>query len=109
MNVMTDQYTGTVRTCLGEIASYLRRVNVGPASVIPAILEHFEIKVGKFPQGCQICPELLKIGCVKYRECNTTDGYRILYSVEERVITAHVVMSQRQDIQQLLFRRLISI
>ncbi|RIF76462.1 type II toxin-antitoxin system RelE/ParE family toxin, partial [Shigella boydii] len=37
------------------------------------------------------------------------EGYRVLYSVEEDIITAHVILSQRQDIKQLLFRRLIRV
>lgn len=107
MSSMTIQYTLTARVSLEEIVSHLRRLDVDPSSVIPAVLDHFESKVRKFPLGCQVCPELLKIGCAKYRECNTPDGYRVLYSLDDSVITVHAVMSQRQDIQQLLFRRLI--
>ncbi|QOL14641.1 type II toxin-antitoxin system RelE/ParE family toxin [Dickeya dianthicola] len=77
--------------------------------MITAVIEHFEPRVNDFPLGCQICPELLKIGCAKYRECNTPDGYRVLYSVDGNEITAHAILSQKQDIQHLLFKRLISV
>lgn len=103
------QYTKTVKLCIDDIASHLRRVEVDPKAVISGIIEHFESRVSDFPMGCQICPELLKIGCAKYRECNTPDGYRVLYSVEGDVITAHAILSHRQDIQNLLFKRLISV
>jgi plasmid stabilization system protein ParE len=103
------QYTKTVKICIDDIASHLRRIEVDPKEVISGILEHFEKRVNDFPQGCQICPELLKIGCAKYRECNTPDGYKILYSVEDGVVTAHAILSHRQDIQNLLFKRLISV
>lgn len=102
------QYTHTVKVCIDDIASYLRRTEAEPKEVITAIIEQFEKRVSDFPLGCQVCPELLKIGCAKYRECNTADGYRVLYSVEDKTITAHAVLSQKQDIQQLLFKRLIS-
>ncbi|HEY2452407.1 MAG TPA: type II toxin-antitoxin system RelE/ParE family toxin [Scandinavium sp.] len=103
------QYTKTVKFCIDDIASYLRRIDANPKDVISSIIEHFEKRVNDFPLGCQICPELLKIGCAKYRECNTPDGYRILYSVDEGIITAHAILSHRQDIQNLLFKRLISV
>jgi len=102
------QYTFTVKICIDDISSHLRRVEVEPKEVILGILDYFESKVNEFPLGCQIFPELLKIGCAKYRECNTPDGYRVLYSVKGSLITAHAVLSQRQNIQQLLFKRLIS-
>lgn len=103
------QYTKTFKICIDDIASYLRRIEIEPKEVITTIIEHFEMRVSDFPLGCQICPELIKIGCAKYRECNTPDGYRVLYSVEEDVITAHAILSHRQDIQNLLFKRLISV
>ena len=106
---VTIQYMKTVRTCIEDIVSHLRRVGVESKEVITGIIEHFENRVSEFPLGCQICPDLLKIGCAKYRECNTPDGYRVLYSVDDSEITAHAILSHKQDIQHLLFRRLISI
>lgn len=103
------QYTHTVKVCIEDITSHLRHIEAEPKEVISGIIEHFENRVSDFPLGCQICPELLKIGCAKYRECNTPDGYRVLYSVEDNVVTAHAILSHRQDIQNLLFKRLISL
>lgn len=103
------QYTRTVKICIEDIASYLKRIEVEPKEAISGIIEHFEKRVDDFPLGCQICPELLKIGCARYRECNTPDGFRVLYSVEGNEITAHAILSHKQDIQQLLFKRLVSI
>lgn len=102
-------YTKTVKVCIEDIANHLRHIEVEPKEVISTIIEHFESRVSDFPLGCQVCPELLKIGCAKYRECNTPDGYRVLYSVDENEITAHAILSHKQDIQSLLFKRLISI
>ena len=104
---VTFEYTLTVKHCIGTIAGFLRRIDVEPRLVIADILTQFERIVGQFPQGCQICPELLKIGCAKYREFNHPEGYWVLYSVDGRVVTAHAILSHRQDIQQLLFKRLI--
>ncbi len=105
--VVTIEYTQTVKTCIDQIIGYLERVQVEPKSIIADILEQFENKVSEFPLGCQVCPELLKIGVTKYRECNTQGGYRVLYSVDGEIVTAHAILSYRQDIRQLLFRRLI--
>lgn len=101
------EYTATVKTCLNHIANYLRKQEIEVKPIVAAILEEFEGKVSQFPSSCQVCPELLKIGVGKYRECNTAGGYRVLYSVEGSAVTVHAILSQRQDIQQLLFKRLI--
>ncbi|WP_254900158.1 type II toxin-antitoxin system RelE/ParE family toxin [Serratia marcescens] len=87
----------------GGVSPHLRRVDVEPRPVIADILTQLERIVGQFPQGCQ----LLKIGCAKYREFNHAEGYRVLYSVDGRLVTAHAILSHRSDIQQLLFKRLI--
>lgn len=105
--VVKIEYTETVRTCLSEITTHLRQAEIDPRPVLDEILNQYENRVGNYPYGCQISPELLKIGVSKYRECNTANGYRILYSVEDSTVTTHAVLAQRQDIKHLLFRRLI--
>lgn len=104
---ITIEYTLTVKTCIELIASFLHNADVEPKPIIRDILQHFEAKVGEYPLSCQICPELLKIGVAKYRECNTPGGYRVLYSVDKSKITVHAILSHRQDIKQLLFKRLV--
>ena len=97
-NVVKIEYTETVRTCLSEI---------DPGPVLAEILDQYENRVSIYPYGCQSSPELLKIGVSKYRECNTANGYRVLYTIEDSIVTTHAILAQRQDIKQLLFRRLI--
>ncbi len=101
------EYTFTAKFCIEHIVSFLRNADVEPRPIIEELLSQFESRVGQFPLGSQICPELVKIGCAKYREFNSAGGYRVLYSVEEHCITAHAILSQRQDIKQFLFTRLI--
>lgn len=107
MEKVKFEYTNTVKICIEDIASYLHRIEVEAKPVISDILEQFENQVSQFPLSCQLCPELVKLGVAKYRECNTAGGYRVLYSVEGKTVTAHAVLSHRQDIKQLLFKRLI--
>ncbi|MBN6044251.1 type II toxin-antitoxin system RelE/ParE family toxin [Citrobacter sp. ku-bf4] len=106
---MTFTYTLTARHCINDIATHLRRAGLETRSIIADILGQFEKIVGQFPLGSQICPELIKIGCAKYREFNHADGYRVLYSVEGTIVTAHAILAHRQDVQQLLFKRLIMV
>ncbi|OSE58256.1 hypothetical protein R515_11370 [Salmonella enterica subsp. arizonae serovar 41:z4,z23:-] len=73
------------------------------------MLTQFESAVAQFPLGCQIYPELLKIGCAKYREFNHAEGYRVLYSVDGALVTTHAILAHRQDVQQLLFNGLITL
>ena len=107
MQQISIEYTLTVKTCIDHIAVFLRNAGVEPRGVIASILDEFEGKVSAFPLGCQVCPELVNLGVSKYRECNTSDGYRVLYSTDGSAVTAHAVLSHRQDVKQLLFKRLI--
>ncbi|MBO4154568.1 MULTISPECIES: type II toxin-antitoxin system RelE/ParE family toxin [Enterobacter] len=106
--VVKIEYTETVRICLSEIASHLTQSDVDPAPVLAEILDQYEQRVSLYPYGCQSCPELLKMGVSKYRECNTANGYRVIYSAENSVVTTHAILAHKQDIKQLLFRRLIN-
>ncbi|ECC1670959.1 type II toxin-antitoxin system RelE/ParE family toxin [Salmonella enterica] len=107
MEKVKIEYTLTVKTCIDDIASFLHRHEVEAKPVVSEMLEQFEKQVGQFPLGCQICPELMKLGVAKYRECNIAGRYRVLYSVDGSTVTAHAILSHRQDIKQLLFKRLI--
>lgn len=104
---VTFEYSFTVKHCIDTIAGFLRRVDAEPRLVIADILTQFEGTFGQFPPGCKICPALLKIGCAKYREFNHAEGYRVLFSVDGTLVTAHAILAHRQDVQQLLFKRLI--
>ncbi|AXC82368.1 hypothetical protein JFM25_002714 [Salmonella enterica] len=68
---VTFEYTLTVKHCIDTITGFLRRVDIEPRPAIADILTQFESTVGQFPLGCQICLELLKIGCARYREFTT--------------------------------------
>ncbi|EPN9502466.1 type II toxin-antitoxin system RelE/ParE family toxin [Serratia marcescens] len=103
------EYTLTAKSTLSDIVFHLKTNNIAPMPIVETILDEFESKVSAFPTGSQISPQLLKIGCDSYRECNTKGGYRILYSTDGSVVTVHVILSQKQDIQQALFKRLIEI
>lgn len=104
---VTFEYTLTVKHCIETIAGFLHRVDVETRPVIADILTQFEGTCGQFPPGCQIFPELLKVGSAKYLEFNHAEGYRVLYSVYGTLVTAHAILAHRQDVQQLLFKRLI--
>ncbi|MIQ58748.1 hypothetical protein AXM70_10685 [Salmonella enterica subsp. enterica] len=47
------------------------------------------------------------LNCASYREFNHAEGYRVLYSVEGILVTAYMILSPKQDIPRLLFKRLI--
>jgi len=106
-NVVKIEYTQTAKITLNDIIFHLKTNSIDPLPVINAILNEFEDRVKTFPSSCQISPELLKIGCSAYRECNTHGNYRVIYSFNNSIITVHVILAQKQDIQQALFKCLI--
>ncbi|ERT11871.1 type II toxin-antitoxin system RelE family toxin [Photorhabdus temperata] len=107
---VTVQYTETAKTSVKVISEFLRSKEIDPRPIIQKLVKEFENKVCSFPEGSPISAKLMKLGCSKYRECNTSGGYRIIYSIDNgNQISAHVIMAQKQDIQHLLFTRLIEI
>ncbi|KFK92826.1 MULTISPECIES: type II toxin-antitoxin system RelE/ParE family toxin [unclassified Serratia (in: enterobacteria)] len=102
-------YSDTAKMTMQTIAYFLRSHQIEPRPVLEKILDEFEEKTRVFSAGSPICAELLALGCAKYRECNTADGYRVLYSIndKEKVIYVHAVLSQRQNIANLLFNRIL--
>lgn len=108
---ITFVYSSTAKMTMQTIAHFLRSRQKDPKAVLANVLDEFEQKTGLFPEGSPVCQELLALGCAKYRECNTTDGYRILYSTnlseKSGVIYVHAVLSQKQNIASLLFNRIL--
>jgi hypothetical protein len=108
---VTFIYSSTAKMTMQTIAHFLRSRQADPNPVIANVLDEFEEKTGLFPEGSPICQELLELGCAKYRECNTADGYRVLYSThlseKDGVIYVHAVLSQKQHLASLLFNRIL--
>lgn len=104
-------YTETFKMTARNILDFLSPTMENPKDILFEQMHAFEKKVDVFPEGCQISPDLLQLGCDRYRECITKDGYRVLYSydVASEELTAHAIFGQRQSVQQALFERLISI
>lgn len=103
-------YTETAKFCVNKIAFLLRSNSTDPHAVLHDAVQQFENKVTTFSLGCPISPQLSKLGCMKYRECNTESGYRFFYSINnaQKMIVVHVIQAQREDIQQRLFDRIIA-
>ncbi|MGP3159346.1 type II toxin-antitoxin system RelE/ParE family toxin [Serratia marcescens] len=108
---VTFIYSSTAKMTMQTIAHFLRSRQLDPKPVIANVLYEFEEKTALFAEGSPVCQELLDLGCAKYRECNTADGYRVLYSMQFNetggVIYVHAVLSQKQHIASLLFNRIL--
>lgn len=104
-------YTETFKLTARNLLSFLSTSVEEPKEVLNKQLDEFEKKVDVFPESCQFSPDLLELGCDRYRECITRDGYRILYSydTEQEELTAHVILGKRQSVLQCLFERLIAL
>ena len=101
-------YLETAKISLTDAASFIRLSGRDPKSVIDAVLRGFEKKVGTFPLSCPVSPQLLTLGVSKYRECNISD-YRITYDYDDKskIVSVYVILHHKQDVKELLFRRLI--
>ncbi|WP_254303112.1 type II toxin-antitoxin system RelE/ParE family toxin [Rahnella sp. BCC 1045] len=94
---------------IDEIASFQTSQGNDALKNINAVLDEFEAKVKIFPLSCPVAPDLAALGIIKYRECNTLNAYRIIYTYDEpaNLISVYVLLSQRQNVQELLFKKLI--
>ncbi|WP_244370446.1 type II toxin-antitoxin system RelE/ParE family toxin [Rahnella sp. ChDrAdgB13] len=94
---------------IDEIASFQTSQGTDALENINAVLDEFEAKVKIFPLSCPVAPDLAALGIIKYREGNTLNAYRIIYTYDEpaNVISVYVLLSQRQNVQELLFKKLI--
>lgn len=103
-------YTETFKLTAKNVLDFLSTSVDEPKDVLDKQLDEFERKIDVFPEGCQISPDLLQLGCDRYRECITKDGYRILYSydTQKEELTAHAILGKRQSVLQALFERLIA-
>jgi len=106
---ITIEYLQTVKLSIDEIASFQTLQGNAPLKIINAVLDEFETKVKVFPLSCPVSPDLAALGIIKYRECSTLSGYRIIYTYDEpaNLISVYVLLSQRQNVQALLFKKLI--
>ncbi len=105
--LFTITYLPTVRLSLQEIATFHRRLGNNYKAIIARVIDEFESRVRHFPLSCPVCSELADMGVTRYREFNSSENYRILFSVVKKNIFVHVLLSHRQSIQQLLFKRLL--
>lgn len=105
------KYTETFKLTARNVVDFLSASIDEPKTFLVKQIDEFETKVNVFPEGCQIAPDLLQLGCDRYRECITSDGYRILYSydIQSKELTAHVILSKRQSVLESLFQRLIAV
>ncbi|WP_312409928.1 addiction module toxin RelE [Pseudescherichia sp.] len=110
-STVSVNYTESFRFTLIDVVEFLAESITNPKAFADKQLDEFEGRIEVFPCGCRVSPELEKLGCVRYRECITNDGYRVLYTYDEEanLVTAHAFLSKRQDIQNLLFKRIIAI
>jgi hypothetical protein len=106
---ITIEYLQTVKLSIDEIASFQNSQGNDALKIINEVLDEFEAKVKVFPLSCPVAPDLAALGIIKFRECNTLNGYRIIYTYDEsaNLIYVYVLLSQRQNVQELLFKKLI--
>lgn len=105
------KYTDTAMLTIYEIRDYLQQNHISAKPFIDKLRKDFRHKVSVFPEGSPISPDCLEMGVTEFLECNLANNYRVLYTVEKQqnttLIYAHAILSQRQSISKLLFRRLI--
>jgi addiction module RelE/StbE family toxin len=102
----TVNVTANAKNDLREIVSYISRNN--PQNALKT-LERIEARIktlDHFPNRGGYVPELLKKSIKEYRQI-TELPWRILYRVDEDIVTVLLIIDSRRNIQDILMQRLI--
>ncbi|MEW6381504.1 MAG: type II toxin-antitoxin system RelE/ParE family toxin [bacterium] len=91
---------------LAGIIEYISNDNPSHAREIFQELHQKTASLCHFPQRCRIIPELQKQGIYQYREL-IIPPWRIMYRISEENVYIVAVLDCRQNIEDILFQRLI--
>ncbi len=92
---------------LEQIIEYIKLDSVSTAKKIFSELREKGNTLYYFPAEGKIVPELQSIGIVKYREI-IHKRWKIIYKIRESRVYILVVVDSSQDLETILFQRLIN-
>ncbi len=106
-NEVQIQYTETFNNLLNDLIDHLSPYSSEEQVIIRVedFIERFESLVSYTSTAAPISQPLLELGVRSFREF-TADDFRLIYRIKEQEnsvsIICDVIISQKQDIQQLL-------
>lgn len=92
---------------LEQIVEYIKLESVTIAKKIFSELREKGNTLYYFPNKGKVVPELQNIGIIKYREL-IHKRWKIIYKIQESKVYILVVVDSAQDLENILFQRLIN-
>ncbi|ADG92560.1 plasmid stabilization system [Arcobacter nitrofigilis DSM 7299] len=100
------QWTEIAQNDLLNIIEYIKTDSVNTAKKIFFEIKEECNKLHYFPERNRVVPELSEIGISKYREV-IHKRWRIIYKIENQIVYILLVVDSRQNLEDILFQRLI--
>ncbi|WP_419764210.1 MAG: type II toxin-antitoxin system RelE/ParE family toxin [Arcobacter sp.] len=100
------QWTKIAQNDLLNIIEYIKTDSVNIAKKVFFEIKEECNKLYYFPERNRVVPELNEIGISKYREV-IHKRWRIIYKIENQIVYILLVVDSRQNLENILFQRLI--
>jgi len=100
-------WTGNAIFDVEQIVEYIKLDSVPIAKKIFSELREKSNTLYYFPNKGKVVPELQSIGIIKYREL-IHKRWKIIYKIQESKVYILAVLDSAQDLESILFQRLIN-
>ncbi len=100
------QWTKIAQNDLLNIIEYIKTDSINIAKKVFLEIKEECTKLHYFPERNRVVPELNEIGITKYREV-IHKRWRIIYKIENQTVYILLVVDSRQNLEDILFQRLI--
>jgi len=91
---------------LVEILDYYTTKNEVYAHKLLMVFEKRIEELKDYPESGRVVPELEKQNILEYREL-VEGNYRIIYAIEDKIVTIHTIIDSRRNLEDLLIKKLL--
>jgi len=91
---------------LVEILEYYSAKNEVYANKLLMVFEKRVEELKEYPEIGRVVPELEKQNILEYREL-IEGNYRIIYAIEDKIVTIHTIIDSRRNLEELLIKKLL--
>ena len=89
-----------------EIIGYYNEKNEAYAQKLLIKIETRVEELKSLPERGRVVPELKKQNILEYREL-IEGNYRIIYAIEDSIVTIHTILDSRRNLEDLLLKKLL--
>jgi len=107
MNKFKTIFSRYAELDLIEILDYYQDLNPTYTKKILDRIEKRVEELKEFPERGRVVPELERQNIMNYREL-IEENYRIIYSIESKIVMIHSILDGRRNLEELLVRKFMN-